>query len=294
MSETLFLDAGGLRFTCHVAGQGPLVLLLHGFPDGPESFAPQIAALAAAGYRAAAVTLRGYEVSSRPADGDYHLAALAQDFPRWMDALGAARAHLVGHDWGATIAFAAAVTAPARVASLSMLAVPHPQRFLAVMRKDRAQFRRSTYILFFQLRGIADWWVRRDRAACVARLWRRWSPGWRPPAGLLEAARARFTDAATCGAALTYYRHALDQRTQAGKATQALLARPCAVPTLGLAGVNDGCIGVDAFRAAMQAEDFSAGLRVETIADAGHFLHAEQPDVVNAALLRHLAACAQA
>lgn len=110
------LQVGPLTFTAYEMGAGPLVLLLHGFPDGPETFRHQLPALAAAGYRAVAVTLRGYEHSSLPPDGSVRVADLAADVFGWMDAMDEARAHLIGHDWGATIAYAAAKLRPERVA----------------------------------------------------------------------------------------------------------------------------------------------------------------------------------
>ena len=120
------LTVGPLVFTALEAGTGPLVLLIHGFPDGPETYSHQLTALAEAGFHAVAVTLRGYEDSSRPSDASYRIVDLAADVAGWMNALGETQAHLVGHDWGATIACAAAVSSPERVKTLTMIAVPPP------------------------------------------------------------------------------------------------------------------------------------------------------------------------
>ena len=195
-SAALTLTVGALTFSAVSEGRGPLVLLIHGFPDGPETFRHQLPALAAAGFRAVAVTLRGYEDSSRPADGDYSLPRLAEDVLGWIDALGETRAHLVGHDWGANLAFAAAKARPDRVVSLTLIAVPHPARLGAEIAADRAQMQRSSYILFFQLRGLAEAWVSASHAAFVGRMWRKWSPGWRFDADAIGPVRQRFSRSA--------------------------------------------------------------------------------------------------
>lgn len=279
------LEVGGRRFTALSTGEGPLVLLIHGFPDGPETFDHQLPAMAAAGYRAVAVTLRGYEDSSRPKDGDYSLPRLAEDVLGWMDALGADRAHLVGHDWGANLAFATARMAPHRVRSLTLIAVPHPARLGAEIAADKSQMRRSGYILFFQLRGLAEAWVSFGRGGFVERMWRKWSPGWRFGAHQIGPARQRFSHTATARAALEYYRQVI--RPPAAEATRVaeLFGGVCAVRTLGVAGEDDGCISAEIFRRCLRQEDFPAGLEVRTAPAAGHFAHREQPDVVNAWLL---------
>ena len=98
-AQRMELRCGALTFTAWAQGEGPLVLLLHGFPDTPHTFKHQLPALAAAGCRAVAVTSRGYEASSMPLDGSFHVRSLAQDVVDWVAALGETKAHLVGHDW---------------------------------------------------------------------------------------------------------------------------------------------------------------------------------------------------
>lgn len=281
--ERIELANGALRFSALAAGEGPLVLLLHGFPDTPETFAAQIAALAEAGYRAVAPTMRGYEPGSQPSDGDYHAVRMAEDVVAWLDQLGAARAHLVGHDWGANIAHAAVGLAPDRFASLAVLAVPHPVRFGEAYAASAEQQARSAYILEFLQPGCEDR-VTAEDGAYLAALWQRWSPGW-DGAAQFAAVRRAFRQPGTARAALEYYRQGFDAVSPAGLATAALFTAPIAVPTLGLCGADDGCIAPAIFEAAMQPRDYPAGLRVERVAGAGHFLHAEAPDAVNALLL---------
>ena len=281
---SLTLTNGTLRFGARSLGDGPVVLLLHGFPDTRATFDAQLPALAAAGYRAVAVSLRGYEPSSQPTDGDYHAVRMAEDVIAWLDHLGAKQAHLVGHDWGASIAYAAAARAPARFASLTTLAVPHPARFAESYAVDAAQQARSTYILEFQAAGFETQIVAGD-CAYLAALWQRWSPGWTAPTSMLDAMRRTFATPGVARASLEYYRQAFDVTSPSGAATQALFAGPIAVPTLGICGEDDGCIAADVFCAAMRTEDFPGGLRVERIPGAGHFVHAERADAVNALLI---------
>ena len=118
--QTLSLETNGLTFHAFDEGTGPIALCLHGFPDHARSFRHQLDVLARAGYRAIAPTLRGYEPSSQPDDGDYHMLRMAEDVVAWIDALDADRVHLIGHDWGAVIGYAAAALAPERFHSLNV------------------------------------------------------------------------------------------------------------------------------------------------------------------------------
>lgn len=288
--QTITLANGPLRFTARSLGAGPLVLLLHGFPDSERSFDLQLPALAAAGYRAVAVRMRGYEPQSQPADGDYHTAAMARDVIAWIDGLGADRVHLVGHDWGAIVAQAAAAMAPERFLSLSILAVPRLGPLARLIRTDRQQRRRSLYGLFFQWAGISDFYVHWRSFAYLERLWRRWSPGWAIPAATLDEVKAVFGAPGVVPAALSYYRQGGDRRSSAGRSSARLLGSPLQVPVLGLCGTRDGCIGADIFHRSMPADDFPAGHRICEVADAGHFLHQERPEEVNALLLEWIAA----
>ena len=165
--ESITLSNRALEFSAYACGlrenaAAPLVLCLHGFPDNARSFRFQLPALARAGYRAIAATLRGYEPSSQPLDGDYSLATLARDVLAWMDGLGEAKIHLVGHDWGAAITYTAGAIAPDRFHSLTTIAVPHAPRLPEGIRAVPSQLSKSWYMMFFQLPAIAEWAVERD------------------------------------------------------------------------------------------------------------------------------------
>ena len=147
--------ANGLDFAYVEQGEGPLVLLLHGFPDTAMSWSHQIPALAAAGYRAVAPYLRGYSPTEIPRDGFYDKATLATDVAELIRALGGGPAHLIGQDWGATIGYAVLAAFPELVCRAVLMAVPHPAQssksFL-----DPKHVHRSFHWWFFQLPDLPE------------------------------------------------------------------------------------------------------------------------------------------
>lgn len=283
------LRCGALTFTAYEMGQGPLVLLIHGFPDTPHTFRHALPALAKAGYRAVAVTTRGYEPSSQPVDGDYGIAALSEDVPAWIEALGEKSAHVVGHDWGANVALAGTLRSPERVRSLSLLSVPHMAGFGAVGMKSFGQMCRSWYIFFFQWRGVSDAAIERNDWAFLKARWRAWSPGWEIPQADIDAMKSVMSQPGVKAAALQYYRAAFDTKAPRYQEAVTLLGQPVQVPTLGLVGERDGCISADIFERSMLPALFAKGVEVKRIPQAGHFLQLEQPAAVNGALIEFLA-----
>lgn len=271
----------GLRLACLEAGEGPLVLVLHGFPDTAESFRPLLGRLAGAGYHGLAPFLRGYAPSDRAADGDYRLGTLAEDVRALIHEVGAERAALVGHDWGAAIGYTAAALFPERLSRLVACSVPHLWRFLSAL--PGRQGWRSRYMLFFQLRGIAERRLRANHDAALIALMRRWSPGWAITEADLAPLRRAFDAPGGLSAALAYYRQL------PGEALRrfAALRRPIPVPTTVIHGAQDGCIGPEVFQD--QSHLFAAGLRTVCLPQAGHFLINEAPEAFCEAVLGALA-----
>jgi len=270
------------------AGEGPLVLCLHGFPDHAYSFRHQLPALANAGFRAVAPFMRGYAPTEAPADGRYQSAVLAQDVVALIDALGYASAHVVGHDWGAVAAYGAAIVAPDKLSTLVTAAVPHGPAVLNAFMSNYDQQRRSWYMFFFQ-HPLADAAVAHNDFQFLERLWQDWSPGWRYPADAMESLKTTFRTPGVLQAALGYYRATLNPANQdpALAELQAQIGMaPVAVPTLYFHGKRDGCMGIELVDG-MEAS-FPRGLRTVTIDAAGHFLHQEKPDDVNRVLLDFL------
>ena len=284
--EEITLHHGPLTFTGLALGDGPVVLLLHGFPDHARSWRHQLPALAEAGYRAVAMTRRGYEPGSPPGDGDYSLQTIATDVTRFLDELAVDTAHLVGHDWGAAIAYTAGAQTPERFRSLTTLAVPHAGRFMSEIIRHPRQLRLSWYMMFFQLRGLADYIVERNDYAFIRMLWRQWSPEWDIPEDELARVIETFRAPGVKRGALAYYRAALALRSfpVGGKARSAARYR-VPVPTLAITGASDGCVDTEVFQQLMVPEDFPRGLEVQQINGAGHFPHQELPEQVNDLLL---------
>ena len=275
-----------LQFSAIEMGEGPLVICLHGFPDCLHSFRHQMPALAAAGYRVVAPCLRGYEPSSQVADGHYPIPVMTEDVIALMDQLGAEKAHLVGHDWGAAITYMAGSAFPDRFQSLTTMAVPHPGRFGEEVRRNRKQMSRSWYMSFFQLRGLSDFVVSFNNYAFIRKLWRDWSPGWVFTQEDIGPVIETLKRPGVKKAALGYYRSARATSSSSN------LAEPdfkVPVPTLALTGSKDGCIGADFFHLTMRAEDFPAGLELREIPEVGHFLHQEAPETINDLLIKWLA-----
>jgi pimeloyl-ACP methyl ester carboxylesterase len=277
-------------FTVIDHGEGPLVLALHGFPDGPKGWMAQLPALVGAGYRVVTPYMRGYRPTSAPRDGRYDAMALAEDVGALIEALGADDAIVMGHDWGAVAAYFGALLAPQRVRRLVTMAVPYGPRFFAALRDDYAQQRRSWYMFFFQ-QAIADRALAHDDFAMIDGLVRDWSPDWTPPPAWLAHVKDIFRRPGTVESALAYYRQtmgpAFGDPAQLDAAIEAS-GIPLAPPTLYVHGADDGCIGREV-AAGMDAY-FPAGLRVLEVPGAGHFVHHERAEVVNLAILDFLGA----
>jgi pimeloyl-ACP methyl ester carboxylesterase len=259
--------ANGIDFAILEAGSGPLALCLHGFPDSPRSFRHLLGDLAAAGMHAVAPFMRGYAPTGLAPEGEYDLGALAADANALHEALGGdERSVLVGSDWGAEAAYAAASTAPERWRRLVTLAIP-PLALDDQLFADEEQRDRFEYMSV--LRGPdAQHVVAADDFAFVDRLWHDWSPAHLPQ----EAANAKrcIRDPEHLAAALAYY--------QADDPAPKLRRTP-PQPTLYLHGADDGCIDA---RLVRDAEDhLSPGSRLEILPGVGHFLHVERPGEVN-------------
>jgi len=288
------VEANGLRFGYLAAGDsGPLALCLHGFPDSAWTWRHLLPELAAAGYRAVAPWLRGYAPTEVPDDGCYQSGMLGLDASRLHDAFGGdGDAVLIGHDWGALAAYAAAhdtITTDAgpvpRWRRLVTLAVPHPST-IATAFLSYDQLQRSWYMFFFQ-HPLADMAVPLGDLDFIDRLWADWSPGF--PADEDRAhAKDALGDPSNLAAALGYYRATLSNVGLSSDpevvALQEASGRPVPVPCLYLHGRTDGCMGAELAETTGTFLPVE-GSRVEIVDAAGHFLHLEQPDAVNRLIL---------
>jgi pimeloyl-ACP methyl ester carboxylesterase len=281
------VTANGVRFAYLQQGSGPLALCLHGFPDSAWSFAPMMGALAGAGYHAVAPFMRGYAPTEIPADERYQGAVLGFDATTLIEALGAQQAVVIGHDWGAVAAYAAAVIAPSLISRLVTMAVPYGPGFGMRLITDPDQQRRSwyMYLLTSPLGEPALAW---NDFALIDRLWADWSPGFDPGAAYMERLKETFRQPGVALAAASYYKHVFLPALQDVSLVE-LQARigtsPISMKALYLQGAQDGCIGADI---ETERSLFSSGVEVEIVPGAGHFLHLEKPDVVNGRIVRFL------
>jgi pimeloyl-ACP methyl ester carboxylesterase len=283
--ETSSIDANGVRFALLTDGpaEGPLALCLHGFPDTAWTWRHLLPDLAAGGYRAVACWMRGYAPTSIPADGRYQSAALGRDANALHEVLGGDEsAVLIGHDWGAVAAYAAAAIQPARWSRLVTMAVP-PSPALASGFLTFSQLRRSWYMFFFQS-PLAEIAVETADYAFIDGLWADWSPGLPAAASTEDRLRVKESLAGEhLAAALGYYRSQFDPTRHDPELAvdQAAAGGAIGQPTLYLHGVDDGCIGVDLAEPGLVLPALGPGSRVERVGGAGHFLHLERPAQVN-------------
>ncbi|MDR3415293.1 MAG: alpha/beta hydrolase [Nevskia sp.] len=278
-----YIRANGMEFAYLEAGEGPLVLCLHGFPDTAWSLGGLVRALAGAGFRACAPFMRGYPPSAIPDDRDYSGLALGRDVIALAEHFGAQEAMVVGHDWGAMAAYAAAALRPDRIKRIVTAAVPHPRRFL--LRPARQQLRASHYMFKVQVPGWADRRIRENDFAWLRDLAASWSPGWEPTEEYFGPVKAAFADPARLKAALGYYR-AIPRILFQLEAWQFLL-RPIYVPARVIYGEKDACI----LPATFLDQEHLFGDRYELVGvDAGHFMHIEAPQAFEAKVVEFLKA----
>lgn len=291
------LRANGLEFSATRSGSadGELVVCIHGFPDTPATFRHQMAKFADLGFDVVAPHLRGYEPSSQPDDNDYDIMTLASDVTGWLDDLDVERAHLVGHDWGAVIAYVVAAHYPDRVRTATALAIPPLVRIPPAVRRVPRQLLRSWYMIWFQIPVLSDWSLRARDWWLMQRLWRTWSPRYSMTASEWTDLRAMFEEESVVSGALAYYRQNATPPVLLGLRHPPVMAQPTiAVPTLILNGADDGCMDRRMFGVGIHDADFPEGVDHVEIPGAGHFLHLERPETVNELIYRHLTGGARA
>lgn len=275
------LRVNGIDLHVVEEGEGPLILLLHGFPEFWYGWRRQIPALAAAGFRVAAPDLRGYGRSGKPRSvAAYRMRRLVEDVVGLVEALGEEEVVLVGHDWGGVIAWYAAMHHPSVVRRLVVLNAPHPAAFARELRRPSSQVLRSWYAGFFQLPWLPEtlW-----RAADFAMLRRVLRTG---PARTAEE-EARYVEALSppgaLRAALNYYRAAVRYSRPR--------VHPIDQPTLLIWGERDPFL-VPALTRGL--ERWVRDLRVERFPHATHWIQHEEPGAVSGLIASFAGALAPA
>jgi pimeloyl-ACP methyl ester carboxylesterase len=271
--EIRHVQANGLRFAYLEEGRGPLVLLLHGFPDTAHTWDVVRPALAGAGFRAVAPFMRGYAPTEIPARDAYDADTLGLDALALIEALGEEKAFLVGHDWGASAAYSAAGLGPERLRMLITLAIPHPA---SIVPTPRLLWGVRHFFALSLPRAAAR--IRAGELAYIDELVQRWSPVWKVPPGETDAVRKALRGPGHLEAALGYYRAVRPWLPAAQR-------RKVRVPAVAFAGTDDPVMPREAYeRASSRYAD-----RYDVVSmPGGHFMHREHPEVFIENLLRML------
>ena len=269
------LDCGEVRLHCAEAGppSGPLVLLLHGFPEHWITWRKQIPALAQAGFHVVAPDLRGYGASDRPTGvREYGIEKLVADIAGLIDALGVSSAHLAAHDWGGLVAWHLAMWHPEKLGKLVILNIPHPERLKQGLRTLR-QLRKSWYALFFQLPVLPERVLSAKDFHKLRNVFR-WQPIEPYPQEQVEEIISALKQPGALTAALDYYRAAARPLRRASE--------PIEKPVLVIWGERDAALGSE-----LAAPDprWVKDVRLVRIPEAAHWVHADAPDQVNSLLL---------
>ncbi len=270
---------GELVFDVRDAGppDGPVVVLLHGFPQRNDSWDPVIEILTAQGFRCLAPNQRGYSPGARPRRRrDYRISELVADVGALIEASGAQRVHLVGHDWGAAVAWGVAAEMPERLATLTPISVPHPAAFLKAIPTSR-QGLASWYMYFFQLPWLPERLLLSRGGAVAAAALRR--IGQTAANADRDVRAMKEPGALTAG--LNWYRAMplSDLRAASAEIT---------VPTMYI--WSDGDAALLAKPAHDTARYVSGEYRFETMPGASHWLPEERPDTIGRLLLDWFAA----
>jgi pimeloyl-ACP methyl ester carboxylesterase len=268
------IEVNGIGVEVIVEGQGRPVVLLHGFPDSGRLWRHQVPALVAGGFQVVVPDQRGFGRSDKPQDVEsYALPYLAGDVLGVMDHLGFERAHIVGHDWGAAVAWALGSLMPDRVDHLVALSVGHPTSFGAA---GNAQREKSWYMLLFQFEGIAERWLSGDGWAGL----RAWAS--HPD---LDGVIADIERDGSLTSGLNWYRANIPPEAFVGPPIQ---LPPVPAPVMGLWSSGDFALTEQQMTGS--ADYVTGPWRYHRLEGPGHWMQLEAPDEVNRLLIDFLPA----
>jgi pimeloyl-ACP methyl ester carboxylesterase len=266
------VDNQGVGIEVAEEGSGRPVVLLHGWPDSGNLWRHQVKALTGAGFRTIVPDLRGFGASDAPESTDqYALPLLAGDVLAVLDRLSVERAHVVGHDWGAALAWALAALAPDRVDHLAVLSVGHPSSFGGA---GFAQREKSWYMLLFQFPGVAEQWLSNDDWANFV-AWAR-----HPDLAAVKAEQGR---PGRLTAGLNWYRANVPPEALVGPPLE---LPPVQAPTMGV--WSSGDIALTEAQMTGSTAFLSGPWRYERLDGVGHWMQLEAPDALNRLLLDFL------
>ncbi len=281
--------ANGARFHVVTAGDGPLVVLLHGYPMYWWTWRSFIPVLARAGYRVAAVDLRGYGGSDHPPRG-YDPFTLSKDIAAIIRSLGDPSATVIGHGIGGQLGWTTAALAPESVNRLVAISAPHPVRMREAILGDRAQLAAMSYVLGYQIPIFPERKLTKNNAEQIDAFLRQWSadPAW-PHEEVSAHFRAAFQVGATAHCSLEYFRWAFRSipRADGRRYKSDMLANPVTTPVLHLHGAADRMVLP---RSAEGSQKYAIGPYAwRTLPQVGHFPHEESPGATHKLILDWLA-----
>lgn len=273
----------GIDLHVVVAGNGPLVVLLHGFPEFWYSWRYQIPVLVRAGYRVAVPDMRGYNLSAKPKGvANYSPDLLVGDVAHLIEALGERKAHVVGHDWGANVAWMFAMNRPDRLDRLVICNVPHPVVFARHLYTWKQGVKKSWYVFFFQLPWLPEWsMLARDCRSIRTILAKDPVNPERFSRNDVEEYVKAFRQPGAATAAINYYRAIF----RVPKDRRKEMVRPIENPTMMIWGMRDRFLGPELVDTPAK---LVPDLRIERIEDSSHWVQCDQPERVNSLLLDFL------
>ena len=275
-ADVKFIEANGVRFAYIEEGQGPLVLLFHGYPETARSWATVQHRIAAAGYRVVAPYMRGYPPTAF-AD-DYSVKALGQDVVSLIDAFGEQSAVVVGHDWGAAAVYRAAADNPSKIKKVVALSIPHSRAFAG----DLTVFWEAPHFVYYQFPWAERLLWSRDFAH-VDRIYKQWAPSYQPTPAVLEDIKATLRVPGATASTLNYYWTLV--RTDSAESAAAA-AKDITMPALIITGSEDGPMRTGRFDKARPA--FTGPYKLVEIGKVGHFPQLEAPDQTGEAIVNFL------
>lgn len=279
------VPGSGITLHSVSCGEGPQVVLLHGFPECWYSWHHQLQALAAAGFRVTALDLRGYNLSDKPGGvSQYHVNYLVDDIAEVIRNTGTnERAHIVGHDWGGILAWIFASRYPQLTNKLVIMNAPHPGVYREQLWRSTQAFR-SWYVLLFTLPQVAEWKLSANNYAAIRKMFKKMPVKENAFSDQdVDVLIGAISQPGALTAALNYYRCGVLDRSGMNMARYARTE----APTLIIWGEKDTALGIELLNG---NEQFAPNLQIHRIPEAGHWVQNEAPEEVNAVLSSFLGA----
>jgi len=272
------------------AGEGPLVVCLHGFPDNYETWQHQIEPFVAAGYRIVCPMLPGFAPGTENTLGSntpvYAVGKTIAVIEALLQDTGESECHLIGHDWGALTGYMVAHEKPDLLRSFAALSIPYNVNLQRVLLRCPSYAINAWYVTFFQLKWLADWWVRRNNFKFIDLLYRLWSPAWENYEDRLASTKETLRVPGVLKSCLSYYRNCIYGLNGASFKFRRLYNGRIDVPTLGIRGKVDGCLPEVSWELT-SPKSFRAGLKLEVMpGDIGHFPQLENPEWISERLIK--------